>query len=1192
MLPIKLTKLVLLIFDTNKTMCAFAMVTCLLFSTDVLSQSQTPNFKVNILPPSPEAAALAKYADVPVSLYSGIPEISIPLYEVKERSLSLPITLSYHASGNKVDAIAPRTGLGWSVQAHGSISRAMRVWPDEFGERGFLYQSQQRTLPQYNVAPDNVRYLWLADLADGCKDLEPDQFYFNFGPYSGSFTFDNWLLDGQTPDLARVPKVVMATGSNIKIEPIGLSVGGAGFINKWQATAEDGTIFIFDVIETMDIIEFPSPSPSCSFALNGAFIPQTWYISEIRSANGEAWIHFEYGEYQTQITSLASESKHHNIYLAPAEVNSTYTKTVSSAKQLKKITTYSGQTTIDFIDGNPRTDMAETGAPVNNGGYTLGEVLVKNNRGRVIKDWKFGYDNSVGRLTLKTLTEWAGTLSKPPYQFSYNGSIGLRSINSFNQDHWGFLNDNTTNTLIPAEWAVRFLDPNPFFLSGANREPSATGALQGMLSEIVYPTGGKDILTFEPHDYSYKNGTEIKEHVPIPRAFSISLPHFNSPEGEQIIETRDFSILADTEYLDIKGHFSYGMIFGSSAYPIAVKVTNLVTGQVIYNQSPGGVGSRNPDGTIEETVIDSDTRITNPSAGTYRLEVSAERSPASLGGQNDVMGTVEYNDPGELITPIKLGGGVRIAKITRSFGNGNPDKVTSYKYRTTENGVEKSSGSLAEGNYVYSSMTNYEERTGSGNLTIRRQRYSRVSENHNSLGATKGSHVGYSTVTVLQGDNGKYGKTIHNFTSAKEFNDNRSSSIPYPPAESFDFARGLLKDQSDFDQSGNLLKKVENTYSLFSKEVNSLKVGWFSPDGFLGPQYMDAYALGFYANILGYPRLTATIETNYFPDKPGAVPFSVKKEFTYNETGHKQLSLVKTYDSDTNPTFTQMIYPGDIAAPALGSAIDLMKKRNVQNQVLESVSWRPSTATQSLLLSGAATSFITNNTKVVPSAMLSAKISTPVLTTDPVATARQLHEGRLIYSAYDFNYVNVLQHSMPNGVNTAYLWGEYGTVIIAKADHAQSKQIYHTSFEEDALASTQYQKTGRASKAINGTYVIPTGSGPAFAGNYILSWWEKVGTAGWAYKEKSITNYVVGTAIATTSVNGYIDEVRLYPVEAKMTTFTHEPLVGVTSITDANGVSVYFEYDAFNRLKLKRDQDGNIIEWFDYKFQEPVSAIR
>lgn len=58
------------------------------------------------LPKSPEAAAFEKYGNTPVNLYTGTPDISIPLHTFKGREIDLPMTLTYDASGIKVNQIA------------------------------------------------------------------------------------------------------------------------------------------------------------------------------------------------------------------------------------------------------------------------------------------------------------------------------------------------------------------------------------------------------------------------------------------------------------------------------------------------------------------------------------------------------------------------------------------------------------------------------------------------------------------------------------------------------------------------------------------------------------------------------------------------------------------------------------------------------------------------------------------------------------------------------------------------------------------------------------------------------------------------------------------------------------------------------------------------------------------------------
>ena len=92
-------------------LCSAALVLlaiCMLVPTSV--KAQVGSLRVGM--PSPTAASLGKFGDIPVSLYTGTPNINIPLYEVRGRVLSLPITLSYQASGIKVDEIPGWVGMG------------------------------------------------------------------------------------------------------------------------------------------------------------------------------------------------------------------------------------------------------------------------------------------------------------------------------------------------------------------------------------------------------------------------------------------------------------------------------------------------------------------------------------------------------------------------------------------------------------------------------------------------------------------------------------------------------------------------------------------------------------------------------------------------------------------------------------------------------------------------------------------------------------------------------------------------------------------------------------------------------------------------------------------------------------------------------------------------------------------------
>jgi YD repeat-containing protein len=54
---------------------------------------------------------------------------------------------------------------------------------------------------------------------------------------------------------------------------------------------------------------------------------------------------------------------------------------------------------------------------------------------------------------------------------------------------------------------------------------------------------------------------------------------------------------------------------------------------------------------------------------------------------------------------------------------------------------------------------------------------------------------------------------------------------------------------------------------------------------------------------------------------------------------------------------------------------------------------------------------------------------------------------------------------------------------------------------------------------------------------------------------------------------------------AQVTTYTYNPLVGMTSQTDAKSNTTYYEYDSFQRLKTVRDQSGNVVRNYCYNYK-------
>ena len=85
------------------------------------------NSFVNIdLPKTPESEGIQRYGMIPVNEVNGQPNISFPLYTFKSRFLEVPITLSYDASGIRVNQEATQVGLGFNLLCGGRITLEVR----------------------------------------------------------------------------------------------------------------------------------------------------------------------------------------------------------------------------------------------------------------------------------------------------------------------------------------------------------------------------------------------------------------------------------------------------------------------------------------------------------------------------------------------------------------------------------------------------------------------------------------------------------------------------------------------------------------------------------------------------------------------------------------------------------------------------------------------------------------------------------------------------------------------------------------------------------------------------------------------------------------------------------------------------------------------------------------------------------
>ena len=492
------------------------------------AQESVPQIE-KIIPPSPTAASLGVYGEYPVSLYTGTPNINIPLWDIQGRKVSLTIALNYHGSGIKVNDIAGWTGLGWTLQAGGIITRTVRGIADDHAmgyltlhgnALPFLGDSFNQFGPWEPPGIDDLeKQQYLSEIADGRADSEPDVYFFNMNGRSGKM-----VMNGQGN-----PVVISQQNLDIsyKKDP-------SGHIITWQIVDEYGTIYSFgnqSAVETSTPIDQDGSRRESFYS--------SWFLNEIRSANDEDTIQFRYNSYYISRRDPIPQRKVGNSDPKPDELL-LYSSLEIDAKYLREI---------EYSKGIILFDTASFGIYLGGEIVGLNEITIKDHFSKkVIKSFRFNYSffqtSSYGkwydylppsrRLRLDNIIEFSATGNQMnhPYMFFYS-SIPLPPRGSYAQDHWGYFNGAENDYFIPEVIVRNYfhydsipptntnsrgeniekmtsinlnlpqLSENIWRTKGANREPNATLMQAGLLNRIVYPTGGSTIFEFEPHDYGF-----------------------------------------------------------------------------------------------------------------------------------------------------------------------------------------------------------------------------------------------------------------------------------------------------------------------------------------------------------------------------------------------------------------------------------------------------------------------------------------------------------------------------------------------------------------------------------------------------------------------------------------------------------------------------------------------------------------
>lgn len=1158
-----------------------------------------------------------------VNLQTGAAQYSIPLFSYSDGAnrLSSGIALVYTAgNGIKASDLATSVGIGWAIESGGAITRIQRGEPDDQKQDGsFPYTAPNGTDPAAylnyanNYYPDGYMYSSYdaatpVDNGGGYIPLLPSNYY---GPYKQLPTYiadreqDQYMFsfNGQQGYFVIGKNGVVKTlvDSKLKIDIVTANMTANNIttrISEFHITDPGGIEYVFKDLELSEVIQYKRqnglninsfeilyPQASATETHNifrgqakNLFSVGKWYLSEIKNPLTGKKIVYNYSTYD--IDMLGNKSGYRSVIGNRKDITIQLERIKGKAKRLASIK-YSDKEEVVFnYSSNNRNDLSFDKA--------LESIDVKyDNAIKYSWQFSFGYfvknqikaynavltqsEKYKSRLCLLSLQRTTPDQSAPipPYTFSYyignytyifNGNTFTENLElapafTFYQDHWGYPNKWFTLTdymdelredinYDNADWAL----VENYIMNGLSiRDAYGFGYLTGILKTIKNPTGGEQTFEYESHSATATGGTQ-QIAIGGARVNKITL-------YDGVSHSND--VIQEYKYLREDGL--------SSGWGYEAPVYQTSKAQRVYN-----CGSGVKPGQMIAQIASQLSGIfatTTPQA----LVAFATRNSIEQG----------LNSRTQALTAMAAN---IIIYIIFSFSA--PDYLD---YSTSE--------------WSYYSTVN-------GNVLP--FQYKRV-EVVNKLGS------------------GTTGKTTFKFTSDQEFSiDVTSLAVPNSARPRYAYwAYGLPLSTLIEDKNGNDISKTEYTYDLIKNTLNNsnyVSQKWRANKFTYNCDYTPGS---------GLPSTDLTHDV-YYPIY-GRIELKQKKEYFYNDlqqsaltttdytysTTHFQLKKSSSLNSKGELIENNIYYADDYT---LTGVLQTMRTTaNMGSVPLSNQTIITKTGNVKYLLGGAVTEFgVTPNGDIKPVKTYSTRSIEPVLASTAPFSASQLIPGTDLYEkigeiSYSTDGLPVQAENDQGKTSTIYDYNK--KLPVATAVNSNITDIAYTSFEADGNGgwtfdplkiSEEFSPTGKRSlKATSGGTGAVISRTISNTRRYILSFWKKgqnpvlsgasyylrrsyENTAtGYTYYEYEVSN---GTGISITNRTGAsapytyytfnLDEIRLYPIEARMSTVTYDPVWGKIAEADQNGRINYYEYDSYGRIRLVRDQDRNVIKTYEYNYKQ------
>ncbi len=861
----------------------------------------------------------------------------------------------------------------------------------------------------------------------------------------------------------------------------------------------------------------------------------SWYLDSIVHPSGD-YINLYYSNYQTSYQSgkvYVRTVKPHTpgmgvCYCSEGRNYKDYTQGVTQTNvRIDSIVT--SRVTIEFNYQSVPNAYPD---------YRISNVSVLNAQNEL--EYQFNLYHTVygEKIFLDSLQKISGQDEIPPYIFNYISKNSVPPRLSTGQDMFGFYNGVSNNqTLLirdPASYSNLF-----YGIQIADRDYSFAYAQYGMLNTIDYPTGGKSTIEYEPHYNTRDSYYPIRYEQlfgPISAVSSDGAPGrvFTVDTVIMIEEPSIVRVLLKKE--------AHGTHFNSRALclindSLVLEITNQLASSL-------------------------DSCFVPLLPGQYNITVQAEGHFPHDTSFVDLK--LYYKITDTVISYSYHENGIRVKRMTHEYNHDLPPSIKRVYY-TPYNDTSLTSNTLQQLHFKSNFKENqYHKACNNGSYgTCGYSGFASIpysvlcpsvtwSADGNGTLSPYGDDFCYRKVTMSNGEYFQNGGTEYTLIAKKD----SEGAYLFPPNEvqngSTNFkswANGEVIQEKTINSDGEVIMIKDFSYSqdkidvLYNYDVRRIASG--SDLGVIDINRKVAIDFaGIKSSYESYwHRLDTIIITEYFPESNTSI--TTKELLFYDDTIGMQVTRKIRKSDDGVEYITQTKYPTMYAAGANdspGQAIDSLNSKHIHNKILESVQMikYPNEQNPGIFFSQM-NMYRLENGLVVPDTAFALEIPNTLAENsyDYSSTEGGTYQfddhlkAKHVFDLFD-EHGNLQQFHAANNFYTCYIWGYGYQFPIAKIENAGYTSV------ESALQSLGYSITSLQTKT--------------------------------ASELKQIFN-----------------NLRSHPnmEQAMVSSYTYDPLFGLTSQTGPDGLEQKYEYDDFGRLETIREGHDYILKHFDYNYYVP-----